>query len=134
MAQARVTVPQAIVERGNNAGPYHSVLVTPLGAHYMLSPVLPASSTACRHGVINPELRPHIVKKVILKATVKEGKELKCMKRQPNLKKIITNQFPSYIVSHNFDIGIENGGGVISLRTQADLAELWSDVIQGKVH
>jgi len=129
------------VERGNNAGPYHSVLVTSLGAHNTLAPVLPTSSTA-RHGVLNPHIvepRPRLIEKMILKATVKEGKEFKlfmlrnieCEKITcgDDLKKIITNQFPSDIVAHNFDIGIENGGGVISLRTQADLAELWSDVI-----
>jgi len=67
------------VERGNNAGPYHSVLVTPLGAYNTLSPVLPASSTA-RHGVLNPHIvEPwsRIIEKMILKATVKEGKEFK---------------------------------------------------------
>jgi len=37
-------------------------------------------------------------------------------------------QLPTDIVSKDFDIGVENGGGVISLRTGADLAELWSDI------
>ena len=37
-------------------------------------------------------------------------------------------QLPTDIVTHDFDIGIENGGGVLSLWTGVDLAELWSDL------
>jgi len=143
-AKARVTIPPTIVERGNS-GSYHStVLVTPLGAHNTLASVL--SSSAARHGLTNRpsvESRPQIIEKVILKATVKEGKEFKLfvlrnieyekITCRGDLKNVITTQLPSDIVSHDFDIGIENGGGVISLRTQADLSELWSDIIQGKV-
>jgi len=104
------------------------------------------SSTA-RHGLVNRpsvEHPPRIIEKVILKATVKEGKEFKLFVLQnieyekitcrDDLKSVITKQLPSDIVSHDFDIGIENSGEVISLRTQADLAELWSDVIQGNIH
>ena len=78
-AQARVTVPQVIMERGNN-GPYHSVLVTPLEAHNTLASVAQLPSSTARHGLVNRpsvEHPPRIIEKVILKATVKEGKEFK---------------------------------------------------------
>jgi len=78
-AQARVTVPHVIMERRNN-GPYHLVLVTPLGAHNTLASVAQLLLSTARHGLVNRpsvEHPPCIIEKVILKATVKEGKEFK---------------------------------------------------------
>jgi len=79
-AQGRVTVPQAVIDRGNvRPQSYHPMLVTPLGAHNTLAHLLPSSSSAIGASYDRQGLEPHVIDKLILKATVKEGKQFKCL-------------------------------------------------------
>ena len=89
-----------------------------------------------------PQPRSALIDKLFLKATYKEGKDCKLfvlrnidcdkVKCCDDLKTVIKTQLEDNIVSDDFDVGVENGGKVISMRTQADLSELWSNVQQGK--
>ena len=77
-----------------------------------------------------------MVDKLILKATHRGGKEFKlfvlrnvdCGKGCDNLKSTIKKQLQDDIIQSDFDVGIDNGGKVISLRTQADVLELWAEI------
>jgi len=135
---ANVTVPQPIHVQGNsemrNSRP---VLVTPLRTINGTA-VVPTSTVQ-----VSKPTQPHsVIEKLILKATYKEGKECKlfvlrnidCVKVKccEDLKSIIKTQLYDDIVSDDFDVGVESGGKIISMRTQADLLELWSNVQQGK--
>lgn len=54
------------------------------------------------------------------------------LKTCDRVKLIISEQFEKDIVSGDFDVGFVSGSQMISVRTQADLTELWSDVRAGK--
>jgi hypothetical protein len=79
-----------------------------------------------------------IIDKVILKAVSKTGKNYKlftlrsidCNKvvSREDLKAIIRRQLQDDIKRRDFDIGVVSGSSVISIRTQADLSEFWSDI------
>ena len=107
------------------------VLITPLCGLVSPSNTLP--------GVQQPLCRQPLVKD--LKAIHKHGKEFKlfvlrkinCGQSYDDLKSTIKKQFQDDIVANDFDVGIDSGGKVISLRTQTDMMEMWSDIQQGKV-
>ena len=82
-----------------------------------------------------------IIEKVILKAVPKTGKNYKlfslrsinCNKvvSHDDLKDVIRKQLQDDI-QRDFDIGVVSGSNVISIRTQADLSEFWSDIRKKK--
>ena len=79
--------------------------------------------------------------KLLFKAVHRGGKEFKLFalrnvdvgKGCDNMKSMIRKQLQDDIVESDFDVGMDNGGKVISLRTQAAImVELWSDIQRGK--
>ena len=49
-----------------------------------------------------------------------------------DVKWAITTQLQGNIIAGDFDVGIVSGGNVISIRSQADLQEVWADIQVGK--
>ncbi len=105
------------------------VLVTPIRAPYLSFGLPPADALP--------------LDKVILKAVGKTGKTTKfftlrnivskAVISRDNLVGVIREQLQGDITARDFDVGvIGDKGSVISIRTNADLVEVWFDLRRGK--
>lgn len=126
--------------------PQHTrpVLATPVRPQYTLpvlvTPLRPSSAASLPPVATSASCC--IIDKVILKAVSKTGKHYKlftlrsidCNKvvSREDLKAIIRRQLQDDIKRRDFDIGVVSGSSVISIRTQADLSEFWSDIKKKK--
>lgn len=80
--------------------------------------------------------------KVLLKVVSKAGKnqkvftlrniDTKSIITSDQLKDVIRNQLSKDIIAGDFDVGHVSGGSMVSVRNQADLAEIWADIKAGK--
>ena len=50
-----------------------------------------------------------------------------------DVKCIIKTQLQGDIVASKFDVGIVSSASVISIRSEADVKELWADIQMGKI-
>ena len=104
------------------------VIVTPLGPSAIALP-----GTFCRPVPVPP----NITGKMILKAASKTGKQFKLFTlrainsdqivSREDLKRLIRSQLGD-LVWRDFVVGSVNGNKVITIRTHADVSELWCDV------
>lgn len=88
-----------------------------------------------------PQLQQHTAK-VLLKVVSKVGKSHKMFTLRnlnptvalscDQLKNTIRAQLKKEIIVGDFDVGYVNGSNMVSVRTQADVAEVWSEVLAGK--
>ena len=127
-------IQQAIIP--NNTHP-RTVFVTPLTS--TLTPVMsrpPTTSTT-----VSVVKKPQSPIKVLLKAVSKVGKNNKMftlrivnanMASCDSLKSVIKSQLQKDIISGEFDFGYMKSSNMISIRTQPDLAEIWSEIRSGK--
>ena len=49
-----------------------------------------------------------------------------------HLKEVIRAQLKKDVITSDFDVGYISGSNMVSIRTQADLSEVWSEIISGK--
>ena len=49
-----------------------------------------------------------------------------------HLKEVIGAQLKKDVIASDFDVGYISGSNMVSIRTQADLSEVWSEIISGK--
>ncbi len=138
---AKVTVPrhQPVIGTAQATRPRppplsRAVLVTPLRlptSATSLTPVVPASSPSAQ-----------VIEKVILKAVPRAGKtqsklftlrsiDSNTILSRDDLIAEIKRQLPGDI-RREFDVGVASGNSAISIRTRADLSEVWSDMKKGR--
>ena len=132
-----MTVCPVTVNNNSSAPTTRKVYVMPL-SRIVQPPV--AATVSCSDPM--PPVHVAVIGKVILKAVSKDKEShskvfhlrninAKEVLFSGSLRSLIRSQLQDDIISEHFDVGFMNGNNCVSIRSQEDLEEVWSNIQKG---